>query len=355
MSSSIEIEINKLLKQKEDMYQIADELIKKWRSSELSYRDKESISFFLFYSGFYPSLIESIIFSLRRKSKIPWSTLMLFLESEKEKVDSKLIDLLFTGAKKEDQLEGMTLSTQFDDLDIRFKTTRKKFYTKWLNSFKEKRKELLSQAAIFHNDGLFEKEKEILKEVQLLSNEEAPNILNKFDKLSLRQAKEMLNKIKDRIRDSSHSKYRETSVNNEKLKEAENKIGNLLVQLSKEQPELSYHISIALTQMELFNFALKALSYSKKAPQSKWLRLELLLLTRQYISVIDLAQRLEVREKDNSESVFSTMYAKAKALWGLSQRTEAIQLLESILKVRPQYRSSHSLLMKWKERRDNKP
>ncbi len=349
MPSSIETEINKLLKQKRDIAIVADELIKKWRRSELSDLDKKSVSCFLLHSGFYPSLIENIIFSLRKKTKIPWATLILLLEFKKENIDAKIIDFLFTGAKEENQLEEILISTQFDDLDLRFKTIRKEFYKKQLNSLQEKRKELLAQAEILHNDGLFEKEREVLKEIQLLFNEENPDILKKFDKLSIKHAKEIISKIKSRIKHRSYfqdkKKFKEAGA----LKKVENDVGKKLVQLSKKQPELSYYISIALIQIELFDFALKALSYSKNNSRTQWLKLDLLLLTRQYISAMELAQKLETQEKENSESVFSAMYAKAKALWGLSHKTEAIKLLESILKVRPQYRSSHSLLMQWKD------
>lgn len=347
MPSAIETEINKLLKQKGDIALVADELIKKWRRSELSDLDKKSVSCFLLHSGFYPSLIESIIFSLRKKSKVPWATLIFFLEYEKENIDVKIIDFLFNGAKDEGQLEEIIISTQLDDLDLRFKTTRQKLYTKQLNSLKEKRKELLAQAEIFHNDGLFEKEQEALKKIQLLFNEESPDILKKIDKLSIKQAKEMISKIKSRIRHRSYFQNKTSQANT--LKKAENEIGKKLVQLGKKRPDLSYYISIALIQIELFDFALKALSYSKKNSRTEWLKLDLFLLTRQYISAMELAQKLEAQEKENSESVFSAMYAKAKALWGLSHKTEAIKLLESILKVRPQYRSSHSLLVQWKD------
>ena len=349
MPSSIETEINKLLKQKRDITLVADELIKKWRRSELSDLDKKSVSCFLFHSGFYPSLIESIIFSLRKKSKVPWATLIFLLEHEKENIDIKIIDFLFTGAKEEDQLQEILISTQFDDLDLRFKTNRQKLYTKQLNSLREKRKELLAQAEIFHNDGLFEKEREILKRIQLLFNEENPDILKKFDKLSIKQAKEIISKIKNRVKYRSYFQNKGQTQETRALKKVENEVGKKLVQLSKKQPELSYYISIALIQIELFDFALKALAYSKTSSRTEWLKLDLLLFTRQYISAMELAQKLETQEKENSESVFSAMYAKAKALWGLSHKTEAIKLLESILKVRPQYRSSHSLLMQWKD------
>lgn len=347
MPSAIETEINKLLKQKGDIALVADELIKKWRRSELSDLDKKSVSCFLLHSGFYPSLIESIIFSLRKKSKVPWSTLTFFLEYEKENLDVKIIDFLFNGAKDEGQLEEIIISTQLDNLDLRFKTTRQKLYIRQLNSLKEKRKELLAQAEIFHNDGLFEKEQEVLKKIQLLFNEESPDILKKIDKLSIKQAKEVISKIKNRIKHRTYFQNKTKQANT--LKKAENEIGKKLVQLSKKRPELSYYISIALIQIELFDFALKALAYSKKNSRTEWLKLDLLLLTRQYIFAMKLAQKLETQEKENSESVFSAMYAKAKALWGLSHKTEAIKLLESILKVRPQYRSSHSLLVQWKD------
>ncbi|HRO68156.1 MAG TPA: hypothetical protein PL182_11375, partial [Pseudobdellovibrionaceae bacterium] len=59
--------------------------------------------------------------------------------------------------------------------------------------------------------------------------------------------------------------------------------------------------------------------------------------------------RVELLQSEDSETFFATAYLRAQALWGLGQKHAAIEVMESLLASRPQYRSGLSLLSLWRE------
>ncbi|HEX4926005.1 MAG TPA: hypothetical protein VFV50_18070, partial [Bdellovibrionales bacterium] len=96
--------------------------------------------------------------------------------------------------------------------------------------------------------------------------------------------------------------------------------------------------------------ALEALAFARpQTPASQWLELDLLLETQRYVEVLQQADRLERKYSSDPDASFSAAYARAIALHGLGERTQATTLLEGIVKVRPTYRSAHSMLLKWKD------
>jgi predicted Zn-dependent protease len=121
-----------------------------------------------------------------------------------------------------------------------------------------------------------------------------------------------------------------------------------LIAKSRAQPMSAYDVAISLQFMGLPNEALTALRNSPSRPGVPWLELDLLLETERFVEVLEKAEKLERKYSSNPEASFSAVYAKAIALNRLGQKHEALMLLEGIVKVRPGYRSAHSLLLKWK-------
>jgi hypothetical protein len=90
-------------------------------------------------------------------------------------------------------------------------------------------------------------------------------------------------------------------------------------------------------------------NHSKETVPTDWLRAEILLRGRKFVSLLDHLTWLETAYADDPETVFSVQYLRAQALWGLNQKFVAIEIIEGLLQARPDYRTAHALLDQWKE------
>jgi hypothetical protein len=58
---------------------------------------------------------------------------------------------------------------------------------------------------------------------------------------------------------------------------------------------------------------------------------------------------MEIKYISDPETTFAVSYLRAQALQGLGQHGSALEIMQSIVRVRPNYRSAHSLILEWTE------
>jgi hypothetical protein len=93
-----------------------------------------------------------------------------------------------------------------------------------------------------------------------------------------------------------------------------------------------------------------ALSVIEVAPTGvgpDWLTAELMLKRRQYVDLLEHLHSLEIRYVKDTETAFGVAYLRAQALQALGQSGIAVEILRSIVEVRPDYRSANHLLNEW--------
>jgi hypothetical protein len=119
-------------------------------------------------------------------------------------------------------------------------------------------------------------------------------------------------------------------------------------ELVKSHPKKAYDFAIGFYFIELYQDAFEVLNLSESDAASDWFRIELMLKTRRFVEALDSLTHIENKYAHDPETVFGTTYYRAITLQGLGQQSAAIELLASLVHIRPNYRSAHSLLLKWK-------
>ena len=122
-----------------------------------------------------------------------------------------------------------------------------------------------------------------------------------------------------------------------------------MIRLGQKNPELAADFAMALYMMSNTDGALRVLDLAVENTSNEWLKAELLLKARRHIELINYLAHLERKYATDPETTFAALYLRAQALWGLNQKFTAIELIEGLLTVRPQYRSALALLEEWKE------
>jgi len=317
MAYGFEVEIHRLLKETDNPIQVADELLKKWDKGELSWIEQEIAAEFLLNAGFTPALFEQINKQLRARQKIPWAVFFEALARAQARLTKEEVDQILVGAGEEDALGQMCRTRALDSADPRFAKIR-------ANPRIERRQEKMKVKS----------EPRAMSQATMISDRTRPMVENAIPKPIRKLSLQEWAKNADQTSVTSKEKIAKTA--------------KLMVAQSRKEPATAYDIAISLRFMGLPDEALDALACAPRGPSVLWLELDLMLETSRFVEVLDKADQLERKLSGDPDATFSAAYARAIALHGLGQLNEAKELLESIVKVKPTYRSAHSLLLKWK-------
>ncbi|MNL11546.1 hypothetical protein D3C87_1323860 [compost metagenome] len=120
-----------------------------------------------------------------------------------------------------------------------------------------------------------------------------------------------------------------------------------LIEAAAENPELAADLAIAAVMFEMPETALKVLEFAEADASMIWLRMEVLLMARHFIELLNEISKTEVMFAHEPETFFATAYLRAQAFWGLGQKHTAIEVMEGLLISRPHYRAASALLSVW--------
>lgn len=345
MSKAVELKIQRLLTQLDDFERVADELLRDWDVHAPAKEELEAIAFFLINCGFVPSLLDRVSQQIKEEKPIFWPVYRLLLEGAPDLFDEKVANAVVTGVKEERFPPILVYSPALAKYNSEFDGCIADYFQKSQENFEDRVKDFLDRVQFLKSQRLFDEEKRALENLSLL----APSLAatrelwdDYHDRwalhiLTLRQSVEQTSRLTQKIQ----SQWREQML------PCFSVIYSQLETLAKSDPEFSLDLALLAYFMD---FTEQAQKIAETAPESKardWLLAELLLENRRFVDLLEWVHKLETRYADDTDVAFAASYLKAKAFWGLGQRTTAVDLLNSILKIRPNYRSAHSLLQEW--------
>ena len=346
MSTFIELEIYALLNEHGDPALVADKLIQNLEASEdtLTPENLEGLSAFLWHCGFHATLLNFILRHLDDENfPIPWAYFLEAVHVLVPNVDEETRAALKEGIlETEAQAEAgraRAMEDFFPD-DLVWRRDRK--YNLHKEHIKQK-KNYLDQLVTLRTQQLYEQEKKLLGFLQKLypGDEE---VLKELKEHKQRYALEIL----ARRTPVARSYTIEESVLPPDQQESLTQILKAMKAEVEIAPELAYDFSIAAWMLDAYPEALELLDLAPESDAKNWFRLELLLLNRLFLELLQDLARVELHYAAEPETFFATAYLRAQAMWGLGQRHIAIEVLESLLSSQPHYRAGSSLLAIWR-------
>lgn len=346
MATPLEAEISSLMSHLGDLDLVADELVRRWDRNLLDENEQIDCAQFLVSAGLYSRLFEQVLRLLASGHTLPWTQFAEALGRARVKLSNKDVRTLFEGAEEQDQIDAFVRSQQLDIWDRRFAERRAQAQGKRALAIAQKKQALKDRLEFMRNNRMYDEERKVLEEIQVLFPDE-PEFKSDRNSFELRWAREVIAKSSTSVTDPTQ----DLAWKIEKLTPEQQSSKSLIVarakELAHENPRLAYDLAVCLHFMDFNSEAIDVLAEAERSPSADWLRLELMIRARQYVNALDEASKLEVDYADDPEAVFAVVYARARALWGLGQNLMAIDLLRSLVRIRPQYKSAHSLLMDW--------
>lgn len=299
---------------------------------------------FLLHAGLCVELIQFVAKHIMREDfEVPWPHLIEAISRTRPHIDDTLADSLLEGIDKTDMRADASRSKALDLQMPALRTERADRKLRVAKNYAKQKDSMLEQLITLRTQQLYEQEKRILSRLQKMYPRD-PEVQREVQNHKERYALEILSKHSRLGPGAAFTPDMVIDVP-EELKAA---CADMLVKYAQENPELAKDFAVAAAMLEMWDAAVAALATNPGLPGADWIQLDLLLGSRRYLDLLNALSRIEQAYSENPETFFATAYLRAQALWGLGQKHQAIEVLESLLSSRPQYRSGTSLLALWR-------
>lgn len=325
--------------------ELGHKLVQDFHLGKIHQKQIKDLLLFLLNTRQLKSLIEVYVELLKDKQKPFFPPLLASLFWSEVRRDKKLVqDIL------EDSISAaLSLGTQNELLEIKelfhlpaVREIREKLSQSLSIKLQKQRDQLFEKLKFFRAQGIIEEERRVLALIER-SYPDDPELWQIRTSFKERWAQHILNR--PRPSRTIHLPRRPTRSSDE-LKFV-SFVSVELKKLIRAHPSNAYDAALCLLFMEAYTEALDVLGFHTMNQASDWLRLELHLMSGQYLNALEDCRQVEIRYSDQPETAFAASYGRAQALYGLGKTSEAIEVLSSLLRVRPSYRSAGSLLLKW--------
>lgn len=335
---------------------VADRLIQKIEKNSDYFNDYvlNELYSFLFIGGFYPTIIEFIGRHMGKKNfKIPWSLLVeCFCLCEGISEDAKKAlweSIKINQVEVESSMAPHSLEL-FPDL-APYKIEIKNLL---LEKYQAVKNEMIDSLVSLRAQQLVDAERQLLTKLCKMYPDD-PEVLNQLSIYKENNAYEILTRYSPDHRIMNRDQIfvrlgHFLEIKEEFNEEMAKKILKQMIPLAEGDAILAYEFAVALLIIEDYEGALHILEYAENHKNKKWLRIELLLLQRHFLVVLEELVGLELEFSDEPETFFAISYFRAQAYWGLGQKGNAVEIMESLTSLRPNYRSALTLLGEWRGR-----
>lgn len=344
MQTEIELALRDLLYSEKNTTRAVEKILERLRTTSMGRRDRATFLAFVLNAGYYQPAFELFKVWFREEKRLMWRAFFSILFRSGFKPGRQFVDRVFEAQTQLEEKDRMTAFAPWENIDPRWQDFNRHHRQILSQREKTRREELYEKLEFVRAQRMIEQEDKILKQLELIDPND-PVVLKARQDFDERWARHI---IAEKARAMFDEEFVDPEVH---LTEDESRWADEFAQVAEEvlqsRRHMAYDLSVAFYFLELFNHALRLLRYAESDVAVDWFRLELMLKARRFIECLDDLQRVETKYAEDPEATFAATYLRALVLRGLGQTTPALQLLKSIVSIRPHYRSAHALLLEW--------
>ncbi len=342
MQTPFERHISAALNEHSQIDLAVDQLLRVWKDRGCSTEDTLILFQFLSSKGYQLTLCSQIHFLLDKKLPIPWLFVLDVYEKNKDLLNftaKEFLDTLFTAAT-DDTIKSILKYTKYDYLDSRFEKLRSEWISRELEGKHLRKKELLTKLMLLKNERLIEEERKLFH----VALEEFPTdeeLLQRYNDFQIRYADNIFQKAETKRNPFWTKIFKRESPSKEDPYVKE------MLKLAKKYPAETYWIASSLFLSECYSSCIDLLNNKQNSTIEKWLLLEAYIQDQQFVLALEYARELEEELRDTPENLMSCLYYQAVCLEQLGKKSEAIQILKSILSHNKNFKMAQYLFDQW--------
>ena len=300
---------------------------------------------FMIAAGLYAHFFKQMKKIAADGGKFPWAQFAEALGRGGVRPGQAEIEAILKGAETQNAVHDLLKSFQLDVYDRTFGERRGLLRGDQAKQLTERKQALKEKLMFMRANRLFEEEAKVLEEFQALFPDEQ-ELAGEREAFQIRWAREVVANSASVTDLTSDLQWKVDALSEDQLT-VKSVIVQRAIELATEKPRLAHDLAVSLHMMDFNAEALQVLERGAPTHANDWLRLELMIQARQFVNALEESSRLEVKYASEPEAAFAVVYARARALKGLGQNAQAVDLLRSLVRIRPHYKSAHSLLLDW--------
>jgi len=203
------------------------------------------------------------------------------------------------------------------------------------------RKELIQKFELFSSQGLIEPAKSTIRKLEKIFPGD-PEIVRITLKFKEKDAESIFDKHRNK-----KSRLDVKPLPDPELVSAQ---AGLTKYLQQELPNFAgfeSDLAIMCMTMEMPEMALEMFHSPDIINEHIWLYMEVLLLNRRNLEVLTLLPAVEKGYAHQADTFLACTFLRSLALWNLGEKNSAIEVLQAVVEIKPNYRSSDVLLAEW--------
>lgn len=347
MTLNLELEIKSLLEEFKDPEVVAGKLVTLFSDPRFAWSEENLLELYryLLNCGLYQNLIRFCLAQLPNPEfKMPWAYFIEAVNAGVPDLEEDVVKYILLGIQEDDAAHTVSLASGAERFVKNAKELKNEHRRARRRDTTRLKGELMDELLTLRTQQLYEQEKMLLGKLQRMFPGDA-DILEEVREHKERYALEILSR-RSPLREAVLREAPPTAEANAQMQE----FNSSFLQAAAKSPDLAFDFAIAAYMMDLPETTLVLLKSIQLSSAQKWFLLEIKLKCRLFLEILGDLNEIELALAHEPETFFATAYLRAQAYWGLQQKHMAIEILESILAARPNYRSSSALLEIWRAR-----
>lgn len=348
MTLSLELEIKTLLEKFGDPEVVGEKLVEFFEShsQEWSAESLQELARFLLSCGLYEPLIRFCLSHFNRKNFVlPWPYLIEALVRGLPSLSPEVLKFLRQGIEEEKAEDQVCLAEGAEKILDQVAQRKNNLRSRRHKMASHIKQQMLDELLTLRTQQLYEQEKITLDKMKRMFPGDL-DILEEIRQHKERYAMDILSRRASRLLRTREA-LPEAAASPETLALIQG-LKTSLIEAARTFPDLAYDFAVAAAMIEEPEASLAILESLDLSPQQRWFYLEVKIQSRHFLEVLNELNQLELILASDPETFYASAYLRAQAYWGLAQKHVAIEILESILNVRPNYRSGSALLDAWR-------
>lgn len=324
-----------------------------WRSQGLSLTDVNIICHFLYRSGALKEILLLSIENLEKDEPVSWYYLGQALTTIEPNLKRPVYEALKAYISDHRKLDEFTVCHFFDKFYPDESELKLKSIQSRAKIMERHRQTLLDQIRLFNQSRNYNIEKQtIQKFIKFFPNDKTgKEFLMRFEDEELQRFIQRYRNERTNVKSRPVDTF--TPDQKELLELYFLKILQLLKQTSSnESGMVANHDNLGYVFffifLEDYQHALQLMPYVSNSPPKDWLHLELLVLNQKFAETLAYLKYLDAVYGNDPSYYTAKVYYTAQCFWGLGERKKAIELMESLFQIKPDYRLASALLKDWR-------
>lgn len=340
----IELRIRQILESPSDLSDKLNVLIQDAQKSSPNPEDLFIYLRFFFNSGFHQELLSLIAELLERRAQVPWDLLIEVLGQSDLVVSRSIKQGIEKGLRRQEAEKMIWATKALDEEFPEFEDYRVSLWESFKSAAEQRKAELLEKFEFLTNQRLDNEARQVLR--ILISNyPEDTNIKGLSAHFEEGRAREVLNEF---IQSAEETITRTPSFTPQEL-EFLGSLRSAAKELVKKHSAHRVDVCLFFLFIDDYESALEIMDLERNLNFSEaWLKAELLRYARRFLEALEQVDEIASRFHNDPDTLMATIYFRAEIFGEMGKYSKAIELLESIAKVRPQYRSTSHLLQSFK-------